>query len=261
MSPRCTGDCEAASHSRPPGRRDGSELRSVQVASFNLLDRKHATVELPASATKNRQDALLPLRPTTARALAPMLTGRGGLEHGAGAAMLRQDLECAGVCYTDPSARVADFHSLRGVCATHALAAGACPKTAQPLLRHASPDMTLSLCAKVRPGEERAAVESLPDILPAQLVRATGTASDNASSNDPESVASSVAFPRRSPEHSVAPGGNSTPPEAPKTRAARVEMVSQEVPSWNQVRELLSELESLRAVCEPPKNRALEPSG
>ena len=48
----------------------------------------------------------------------------------------------------------------------------------------------------------------------------------------------------------------------PASRCERAEeVVSQEVPSWNQVREWLSELESLRTAIAPPGNHPLEASG
>lgn len=193
-----------------------SELRSLRVASLDLADPEQASLELPAADAKNRQDARLPLRAATARALAAHVVARSPLQrlfelpHGVGAAMLAHDLASAGIPYTDESGRVADFHALRGQAATHALAAGASPKVAQRLLRHSSADLTLGLYARVRPGEDRAAVEALPEILPASAARATGTDGEGLA-DAPNRVASSVAFHGASREHSGALDATQTP--------------------------------------------------
>ena len=185
------------------------ELRSLRIASFNLSDPSRATVEVPASDTKNREDAWLELRSASAQEFASFFSGRGPLERafpelpaGVGAAMLAEDLRRAGIPYEDESGRVADFHALRGQAATHALEAGASPKVAQELLRHSSADLTLGLYARVRPGERRAVVENFPDILPAK----------EATSYRAASVASCVAFPGSSDDPAGASDGQSASP-------------------------------------------------
>ena len=156
--------------------------------------------------------------------------GRGRLERafptvpsGVGAAMLAADLKLAGVPYEDESGRVADFRSLRGQAAIHALAAGASPKMAQNLLRHSSPDLTLRLYARVRPGEEHDVIERLPDILPTARERATGTS--NATSCRPNRVASSVAFQASNPGQTRAPESAAIHPHALATAQAQGGMV------------------------------------
>ncbi len=160
-----------------------AEIGALRGASFDVADVERASVALPAAATKNREDAWLPLRAATARALAVHLAGVGPLEHafvlprGKEARMLRGDLSRAEIPFMDESERRFDFHALRGMAATRALAFGAGPKVAQRLLRHSTANLTVALYARSRPDEERRAVEALPDILPTErtAARATGT--------------------------------------------------------------------------------------
>ncbi len=161
-----------------------AELASLRVASFDLRNLDAASVELPARDTKNREDTRLPLRPSTARALARHLAGRGALSSAFGlrrgwksAELLRGDLGRAGIGYKDESLRTFDFHALRGQAATRLLDAGASPKVVQRALRHATTELTVGLYATLRPGEERRALDLLGDLAPtsADAARATGT--------------------------------------------------------------------------------------
>ena len=200
-----------------------SELKALRVASFSVDEGSGAFVELPARATKNREDARIALRATTARALAGFLAGRGALEPAFGLpaawrpprALLR-DLESARIAYVDESGRRFDFHALRGMQGTRLLAHGANPRAAQTLMRHATADMTLSVYAKLRPDEERRALDLLPDLLPrgAEGARATGTAGAPWA---PESVASSVAFRAASSCSPVHSGRPASAAQAPRT--------------------------------------------
>lgn len=56
------------------------ELAALRVANFADLDGPAPTVTLPAHASKHRREDVLPLRPSTARALSRFLSGRGALE-------------------------------------------------------------------------------------------------------------------------------------------------------------------------------------
>jgi len=122
-------------------------------------------------------------RLSTARALAGLLAGRGALEPALrlpirhAARVLKRDLEAAGIPYRDESERVFDFHGLRGMTASRLLAAGANPRTAQALMRHSTADLTLSVYARLRPGDERAALDLLPDLVPddRESAQTTGT--------------------------------------------------------------------------------------
>ena len=170
----------------------GKEIASLRVGSFNLLDPEKAGVELPAHLTKNRQDALIPLRPATAVALSEFFGKRGALQSAFGlregwraARLLRGDLKRAEIPYEDESGRVFDFHALRGMQATRLFAHGATPKETQHLIRHASADLTLSLYAKLRPDEDRRALALLPNILPKDpaAIAATGTEGSDCSAS------------------------------------------------------------------------------
>lgn len=163
-----------------------AELVALRVSSFTDLDGASPTVSLPAHATKNRRDADLPLRRSTAAALSRFLAGRGALDSALGLPLawrppraLRVDLASAGLPFVDESGRRFDAHSLRGMLATRLLASGASVPAAQKLMRHSTSDMTVSTYARVRGDrEEREALERMPDILPTNpdAIRATGTA-------------------------------------------------------------------------------------
>jgi len=162
-----------------------AELQALRVASFADLDGENPTVTLPAANAKNRTESVQPLRLSTARALSRFLAGRGAIEPAFGLPAawrapraLRSDLESAGIPFLDVSGRRFDFHALRGMLATRLLSAGASVRTAQSMMRHSTADLTVSVYTRVRAGEEREAVEKLPDLLGAapEELRSTGTA-------------------------------------------------------------------------------------
>jgi hypothetical protein len=64
------------------------------------------------------------------------------LPHDKGAAMLRKDLEAAGIAYQDAAGLFFDFHSLRCEMATLADAAGVSPRVVQRMMRHSKLEMT-----------------------------------------------------------------------------------------------------------------------
>lgn len=168
-----------------------------------------------ASDTKSREDARLSLRPSTARARALHLTGRGPLSSalglGAGwrsAELLRSDLDRAGISYTDESGRTFDFHVLRGQAATRPLEAGASPKVVQRAMRHATSELTVGLYATLRPEEERRALDMLGDLAPTSSKAARAIGTDGAGNCS----ASCSAFPSASDRtlpHSAAPSNPS----------------------------------------------------
>jgi hypothetical protein len=136
------------------------------------------------TAIKHRREDVQPLRPSTARALSRFVAGRGAVESACGLPAawrppraLRRDLEAAGIPFSDESGRRFDFHALRGMLATRLLASGASVKAAQSLMRHSTADLTVSVYARVRDGEDREALGRLPDLLPPEpaTMRATGT--------------------------------------------------------------------------------------
>jgi hypothetical protein len=64
------------------------------------------------------------------------------LPHDKGAAMLRKDLEAAGIAYQDDAGLFFDFHSLRCEMATLADAAWVSPRVVQRMMRHSKLEMT-----------------------------------------------------------------------------------------------------------------------
>jgi integrase len=125
-----------------------SELRALTPSHFKLtVSIPH--VELLGDATKNGDDAYQPIRAEFADELRRWLKGKPvaepvwpGLWHKKAAAMLRDDLEAAGVPYS-VDGRVLDFHALRSTFITSLSRAGVHPKTAQILARHSDIKLTM----------------------------------------------------------------------------------------------------------------------
>jgi integrase len=163
-----------------------NELRSLHVESFDF---EQLTVKVESQDTKNRQEALLPLRADTAANLRQFFTGKlPGVKAFGGRykqlsdkthLFIKADLEAAGIAYVDESGRYADFHSLRHTCGTFLAAAGVHPKTAQTIMRHSDINLTMSRYTHTLTGQESQAVESLTDLSQpsrqAQQAKATGT--------------------------------------------------------------------------------------
>jgi integrase len=179
------------------------ELRALVRGDLTLEgDDPEATV--PAAFAKNRHERTVPLKPETAEKLLGFLAGK---LPGARVfrlprpekvvLMLRADLKAAKaewlegaptsaerersaktsfLEYRDEAGRYADFHSLRSSFATNLIASGVDVKTAQELLGHSTPQMTLGVYAKVLRGSRENAIRGLPDFAAArQAVAATGT--------------------------------------------------------------------------------------
>ncbi len=162
-----------------------SELKSLRVASFDLVEPERATVRVEAAYSKRRREDVAPLRPGTARELAAFLEGRTRWEPAfplpkswRSAAMLREDLKAAGIPEEDESGRRLDFHALRVSFVSALARAGVAHKAAQNLARHSSPALTFNVYAKLGADDERTALEALPDLGPEggeEEARATGT--------------------------------------------------------------------------------------
>ncbi len=160
-----------------------SELAALTPEGFRMDD-DPPTVTVLACYTKNKQKATQPIAAALADRLKPWLAGKrpgrpvfDGMPAKA-AAMLRADLEAAGVPYeTDDG--VADFHASRGTYISNLVASGASVKTCQELARHANPSLTIGVYARVSLHDKQGAVESLPDLTPSQptteAMAATGT--------------------------------------------------------------------------------------
>jgi integrase len=186
-------------------------LRAGEIAAITRqcfkLDDTPPTVELSAEFTKNRQYAIIELRPDTAVVLKAFLAGKMPMAAAFNmpstsitARMLRADLasarakylgaaataaerterEQSGFClYADDQGRVGDFHSLRHTCGTWLAASGAHPKVIQSIMRHSTITLTMDTYGHRLMEQESAALAKLPDLsLPpeGQSQRATGTA-------------------------------------------------------------------------------------
>jgi integrase len=148
-----------------------NELKTLSVADLELADREHAAVRVRADNAKNRRDAVLPLRPATARDLAVHVASRAPdapvfscLRDWQAAVVLRADLAAAGIPYTDAAGRVVDFHALRTTFGTALARAGVALQVAQRLMRHSSPALTSNIYTVLGREDERAAVAALPDL-------------------------------------------------------------------------------------------------
>ena len=149
-----------------------NELRSLKPEAF-ALDTEPPTITVAAAYSKRRRDDVQPIRTDLAEALRPWLASRAlGLpvfgkltKHTA--AMIRADLERAGISYRDSMGRVADFHALRHSYIS-ALAKSNTPvKIVQSLARHSTPTLTLGVYAHVGLFDQTGALEALPDLTPA----------------------------------------------------------------------------------------------
>ncbi len=164
-----------------------NEIQSLRAGDLDL-NPDAPQLSLPASATKNRQEARIPLRADTARELAPYL--RGKLPTASALPLpkkfkdhttrwLKHDLEAAGIDYIDPSGRVADFHALRVSYISRLSRSNVHPRLLQTLARHSDPRLTLGIYAKLEQGDERNAIEALPSLAPTvrepAAQKATGT--------------------------------------------------------------------------------------
>jgi integrase len=164
-----------------------SELASLTPASFDL-DSDQPTVRVQAAYTKNRNEAVLPLRPDLCELLRPFLAGRSadapvwpGTWVERSARMLRNDLERAGVAYVDGEGRFRDFHSLRHRFGSELALANVPPKVAQTLMRHSTITLTLDRYSHVGLYDTAGALDRLPAIpgpspqTEPTSIRATGT--------------------------------------------------------------------------------------
>jgi len=164
-----------------------SELASLTLESFDL-NSPTPTVRCLAAYTKNGEEAILPLRVDVAAMMRDYSSSKDADEYlwpgswarsRAGAAMIKADLEAAGVPYQDASDRFADFHSLRHTFISNLARAGVHPKNAQALARHSTIDLTMNVYTHTVLGDLANAVESLPavpvEVEEVAALAATGT--------------------------------------------------------------------------------------
>jgi len=166
-------------------------LRRSELAGLRWRDyrRDEGTIVVPASLSKSRVEAELPLHPEAIEAIESL---RGGEETPQGrvfqsmppAKLFYRDLAAAGIQAIDATGRpvedaggtVVDFHSLRGTAATVLVRAGVKPLHLKRLMRHADIKTTDRHYLGLRTSDMRQAVELFGGFLesPAAL-RATGT--------------------------------------------------------------------------------------
>ena len=148
------------------------ELHSLSWRSLHL-DKSEPSVTIRAGYSKNGREATLPLRNDTSELFRQWFE-QGGFSLDdklfprfnkyKGAAMLRQDLEAAGIAYEDEVGRFADFHSLRHSFISNVGKSGATVKEAQRLARHSTSALTLDVYTHIGLHDERRAVENLPKL-------------------------------------------------------------------------------------------------
>jgi len=161
-----------------------NELRSLRRASFALTATPPVAI-LAASDTKNGQDAIQPLRESTAALLEPFLARKLPTapafpmpKTDCGAKACRFYLERAGIPFEDESGRRFDFHALRGQFATSLARAGVSLAAARDLMRHSTVDLTAKHYTHFALEDRSEAVSKLPDLEAAPTTeagRATGT--------------------------------------------------------------------------------------
>jgi len=188
------------------------ELAALTVGDV-LLDEPQPVIVLPAADAKKGERATLPLRADIASRLRAWIDEKNetvcrqrvGV---AGVAIrpanlplfnvptgliriLDRDLAAAGIPKRDDRSRTVDVHALRHTFATHLVAAGVAPRTAQAAMRHSSLELTMQLYTDPRLLDVAGALASLPALptadAPLETSRATGT-------DDARAVARGVAL-------------------------------------------------------------------
>jgi integrase len=162
-----------------------NEIRHLKAASIDFLNK---TVHLSSAYAKNRSEAILPLREDVLADLRKLVSDKEPSDSlfrrvtDKTGKMLKKDLEEARAYWiaqaTSPADKKrrekedflkvetvdgeVDFHALRHTYATMLVNSGTDVKTAQSLLRHSSPMLTLGIYTHVYRESEQAAVEKLP---------------------------------------------------------------------------------------------------
>jgi integrase/recombinase XerD len=193
-----------------------NEIRTLRAASFDLRDPGRAAVRVDAAYSKRRREDVIQLREATARELARFLAGRLPAVRPfpvpeRSADMLREDLEAAEVDYQDEEDRFFDFHALRHGFVSSLAEAGVEPKVAQALARHSTITLTLDRYTHLRAGDERRALEKLPDL------GAAGALEQSATGTDGDTCSASCSA---SPEHSQGATMRRVETETPAREAA-----------------------------------------
>ena len=147
-----------------------NELRGTTWGDFQTGP-KRPTVTIRAMVAKNSELVTLPLNRDTAAILRAWRADRADEPETARvfripgelkvAAMMRTDLQAAGIAYIDDAGRYADFHSLRHTFGVTLARAGVPPKTLKELMRHSTITLTMDLyaAAGVSISDQSAAVD------------------------------------------------------------------------------------------------------
>ena len=127
----------------------------------------------PDGYAKNGREATLPLRQDVAEKFRQWFSDEDFSSDSVvfprfnkhdGAAILRQDLDAAGIEYQDAAGRYVDFHALRHSFISLVGQSGATVKEAQTLARHSTSALTLDVYTHIGLNDERQAVERLPEL-------------------------------------------------------------------------------------------------
>ncbi len=155
-------------------------LRKGELASLTIghvqLAQSQPVIVLPGADAKNGQRATLPLRPDMASELRAWIEEKtkGISEQLGGAGMplfdvpagliriLNRDCDAAGIHKRDDRGRTVDVHALRHTFASHLVAAGVTPRTAQAALRHSSLELTMQHYTDPRLLDVAGALAALP---------------------------------------------------------------------------------------------------
>lgn len=160
-----------------------SELRSLTRSSFNF-ENAPPIVTISAKFAKNKRTDDIPLNPGVALTMRMFVEDKEPLgkvfptmwqKHGA--AMLRVDLEAAGIQYKDANGRRRDFHSLRHTFGTLLGKADVTLVYVQKCMRHSDPKLTVRY-TDVGLDDKAKSIARLPEIKDRPQSRENGCASD-----------------------------------------------------------------------------------
>ena len=143
-----------------------NEIRQLKIADFNFNE---SVLTVRVNISKNSRSAILPLKKNTSLALKKFF----GSQLPDSIAfhvpektylMIKHDLEKAGIPYKTKEG-TAHFHAQRHNFATALDMVAKTTKTAQTLMRHSDPRLTLNIYTHSMSDHERAAIDSLPDLI------------------------------------------------------------------------------------------------
>ena len=164
-----------------------NELRSLKRLSFSKTG---MTVRVEAKYTKNRKEAIQPVKPATMELIQQHIILKAPnapafrLPNNNLSKFFKKDVEEARIAWIleakDSSeeylrrtesdflklktkAGKLDFHALRHTFGSLLAASGVHPKTAQKLMRHSDINLTMNIYTHVQESETQAAIDSLPD--------------------------------------------------------------------------------------------------